>query len=185
MIYTKIVDGKQIFSDCNVILTDDEIWISNPTEEMILENGWEPYVAPEVPITEPDLEMVMSAVKKMLSSSIENLSDEQALEIAALYPTWVSKIGQEVNVGERLWYNEKLYKVLQAHTVQEDWNPVDAVSLFTEVSIEEWPEIPEIISSENAWMAGDKGTWKGNHYICQLDNCVWNPDQYPAAWELK
>ena len=36
---------------------------------------------------EPDTEEIMQAVKRMLASSTENLSDEDALNVAALFPT--------------------------------------------------------------------------------------------------
>lgn len=188
MIYTKTdASGRQIFSDCRVIQTEDGTWISNPSDEQIAAAGWVEYVPPVIPPApqdEPSLDAMISAVKRMLSSSVEDLTDEQALEVASLYPTWHSMIGKEVTTGQRLWDDEKLWKVLQAHTVQENWRPEDSPSLYVEVTIEEWPEIPEYITAESAWMAGQKGTWKGQHYICQLDNCVWNPDQLPSAWSL-
>lgn len=90
--------------------------------------------------TDPDMGEVMEAVKRMLANSTESLSDEDALNVAALFPTWASKMGQAVNTGERYWYDGKLWKVIQMHTVQEDWTPDTAVSLFVEVSIEEWPQ---------------------------------------------
>ena len=186
MLYYKIISGQEVISTCRTIHTDAG-WICNPTEEQILADGWLPYTPPPVvpvPQEEPDYEQVVDAVKKMFSSETEELTDEEALEVAALYPTWHSKIGMQVSVGERLWEDGKLWKVIQPHIVQEDWRPGDAVSLFVEVSIEEWPEIPESIPAEAPWMEGQKGTWQGLHYICLIDNCVWNPTQYPAAWEL-
>lgn len=30
---------------------------------------------------------------------------------------------------------------------------------------------------------GDKITYNGKHYECIFDNCVWNPDEYPAGWK--
>ena len=184
MVYTKTIAGRQVFSNCTTIQNEDGTWISNPTEEQIEAAGWTPYVPPVVPQTEPGIDEIIAAVKKMLSTESEALSDEDALAVAAIFPTWISKVGLPVAVGERLWYDEKLYRVIQEHTVQAEWTPGITPALFTEVSIEEWPEIPENIPSENPWMKGDKGTWKGQHYICQMDNCVWNPDQYPAAWEI-
>lgn len=189
MLYYKIINDKTVISDCKTLYIESEnSWVSNPSQEQIFHEGWQVYTPPPTPPqTEPYDSEVIAAVKKMLSSSVESLTDEEALEVAALYPTWASKIGKEVYAGEhadRLWYNEKLYKVLQQHIVSEEWTPDTAVSLYVEVSVEEWPEIPENISAENPWMSGDKGTWKGQHYICRMDNCVWNPDQYPAAWSI-
>ena len=187
MIYTKTdAGGNQIFSDCRVIELNGAM-ISNPTAEMIAEAGWvvyNPPVIPPQPQEEPDEMELMAAVKKMLSASVESLTDEEALEVAALFPTYASLIGKQVAAGDRLWWNEKLYKVLQPHIVSAEWTPDTAVSLYVEVTIEEWPEIPETIPAESAWMAGQKGTWKGQHYICQIDYCVWNPDEYAAAWKL-
>lgn len=184
--YTKTINGRQIFSACNTIQTNDGLWVSNPTAEQIAEAGWVEYVPPVIepePQLEPEYGDILEAVKKMLSTSTETLSDEDALSVAALFPTWSSvSDGVEVKVGERYWYDGQLYKVIQSHTTQADWTPDVVPALFTVVSLEEWPEIPEVITAESPWMKGDKGTWKGKHYICQMDNCVWNPDTYPAAW---
>lgn len=122
------------------------------------------------------------AYRRKIEAAAATLSDEQALESIELYPKW--KAGIVVAVSKRYQYSGKLYKCLQGHTTQAQWTPDITPALFVEVSIEEWPEIPENIPSTAPWMSGDKGTWKGQHYICQMDNCVWNPDQYPAAWKL-
>lgn len=187
MMYYKYINDRQVFSDCRTIQTNDGIYISNPTAEQIADAGWLEYITPTIeptPMTEPDAYDIIEAVKKMLASSVVELSDEDALNVAALYPTWSSKIGQTVNVGERYWYNGKLYKVIQSHLVLENWTPDVSTSLFVEVSIEEWPELVVPILSSNPYMQGDKVTYKGKHYICILDNTVWTPDEYAAAWNL-
>ena len=120
--------------------------------------------------------------RRKIEAAAETQTDEAALESIDLFPHW--KAGISVAVGERYQYNGKLYRVVQAHTTQADWTPDVVPALFTEVSVEAWPEIPENITAENPFMKGDKGTWKGQHYICQIDYCVWNPDQYPPAWSI-
>ena len=50
-------------------------------------------------------------------------SDLDALAVKGIYPAWDSLIGQTVNVDFKLTYDGKLYKVIQAHTVQSDWIP--------------------------------------------------------------
>lgn len=184
--YTKFINDRQVFSTCKTIQTNDGIWISNPSEEQILAAGWEEYIPPVIeplPLTEPDYTDVIDAVRRMFSTELDTLSDEDALSVAALYPTWSSKLGENANVGERLWYNEKLYKVVQAHTIQSDWTPDVSASLFTQVSIEEWPEFIQPTGSQDAYNTGDKITFEGEHYICLIDNCVWSPNSYPTAWE--
>lgn len=64
-----------------------------------------------------------------------NLTDEESLEVKDLYPEWESKMGQQVNVGEKYRYDGRLWKVLQQHTVQETWKPGEGTeSLYTEVT---------------------------------------------------
>ena len=50
-----------------------------------------------------------------------NLSDNQALKYTAMYPSWSAGIA--VSEGQRYQYNDRLYKVVQAHTTQADWTP--------------------------------------------------------------
>ena len=52
-------------------------------------------------------------------------SDLDALAVKDIYPAWDSLIGQTVNADFKLTYDGKLYKVIQAHTVQADWIPDD------------------------------------------------------------
>lgn len=182
--YYKMIGDRQVFSDCKTIQTNEGVYISNPSEEQIYDAGWRVYIPPEPqPMTEPDEMAITAAVKRMLASSVEDLSDEEALEVAALYPTWISKLGMQVNVGERYWYNGKLYKVIQQHTVQSDWTPDTAVSLFVEVSIEEWPEWVQPTGAQDAYMTGDKVTFEGKHYISLINNNVWSPEVTPQYWE--
>lgn len=48
---------------------------------------------------------------------------------------------------------------------------------------EEYPEFVQPTGAHNAYKIGDKITYKGKKYICKLENCVWDPDTYPAGWE--
>lgn len=186
MIYVKTIGDREVFSNCHTIKTNDGAWVSNPTAEQIAAAGWVEYippVLPPIPQTEPTYNDMLTAVKNMLSPTIKDLTDEEALEIAALYPTWISKIDSEVSVGERVWYNEKLYKVIQAHTVQNDWTPDVATSLFAEVSIEEYPEWVRPTSAETAYNEGDKVAFEGEHYMSLINANTWSPTEYPAGWQ--
>ena len=162
MMYYKMIGDRQVFSDCKTIQTNEGVWISNPTEEQIAAAGWLPYVPPVIPPhpqTDPDMGEVMEAVKRMLANSTESLSDEDALNVAALFPTWVSKMGQAVNVGERYWYDSKLWKVIQQHTVQEDWTP------------------------DTAYNTGDKVSHNETHWVSTIDANTYEPGVY--GWEAQ
>lgn len=181
MLYIKTINGQQKISRCTTLHLEDGTWVANPTEEQIIADGWEPYTPPEIvpePQNEPDMMQTLQAIKTMFSSETEALSDVDALAVAALYPTWSGKIGETVEIGERYWYNGKLYKVVQQHTVQSDWTPDVAMSLFSEVTVEEYPEWKQSLGSTDAYMNGDKVSYNGKHYECISDYNVYAPDVY-------
>ena len=122
------------------------------------------------------------AYRAKIERAAAQQSDELALDSIELFPAWKPDIN--VLVDERYRYNDKLYRVLISHTTQDSWRPDVSPSIFVEVSIEEWPEIVIPIPSTNPYMAGDKVTYNGLHYICQIDYCTWTPDEYPSAWEF-
>lgn len=69
-----------------------------------------------------------------MTANAAQISDKEALSIKSVYPRWETKIGEAVTAGIKLQYNDKLYKVLQAHTVQKQWKPgTGTESLYTEV----------------------------------------------------
>lgn len=183
MLYYKIIDGQEVISQCKTLKIDG-CWVSNPTEEQILADGWLPYTPPPVvptPDLEPDYGAVLDTIKRWLNSDTEALTDEQALEVAALYPTWASQIGNDLAAGRRLWYDGRLWKVVQAHTAQEDWNPADAASLFTEVSVEEWPEWRQPTGAHDAYNTGDQVSHNGKHWTSTADANIWEPGVF--GWD--
>lgn len=125
---------------------------------------------------------------RVLRSIIEGLTlpmtDEAALDAVELFPAW-DEDGHAYAVGDRVRYNGILYKVLQAHTSQETWNPADAPSLFAKVLIP-GPEIPEWEqpSSTNPYMLGDVVKHNGKTWRSLIDNNVWEPSEsVPTLWE--
>lgn len=48
---------------------------------------------------------------------------------------------------------------------------------------DEWPEYIQPTGAHDAYNTGDKVTYRGRRYVCQMDGCVWAPDVYPSAWQ--
>lgn len=109
-------------------------------------------------------------------------TDAMSLQVPNLYPTW--KEGKNYVAGERVLYNEVLYKVLQDHTSQADWMPDAAPSLFAKVLIPDADIIPEWEQpdSTNPYMKGDKVTHNGKVWVSNVDGNVWEPGVY--GWEV-
>lgn len=74
-------------------------------------------------------------LKAAIDNVAANATDEIAVKSAILYEEWNgdSKTYKE---GQRLNYGGSLYKVLQAHTSQDDWAPDLATSLFSRIDEE-------------------------------------------------
>ena len=112
------------------------------------------------------------------------LTDEQALTAPEIYPQF--KAGVSVLVGER--YRDSLgdlYKVVQTHITQEDWQPADVPALFVKVSIDEWPLFVQPIGTQDAYNTGNRITFENQHYISLIDNNVWSPTAYSTGWALQ
>lgn len=109
---------------------------------------------------------------------IAELSDNAALEYKELYPQWESKIGKSVAIGNRLYYDDKLWKVLQAHTCQENWTPDVASSLFTQIVEGEEGTIdnPIPFSLNMELVQGKYYTEENVEYLCtrSLAQSVWH-----------
>lgn len=130
-----------------IVATVDGISYINPSEEQILADGWEEYtyIPPEPtepePVLEPDEYQVDRAISLMMlpkmKEEFKTLDDQEALQVMALADTWYEMIGQQVKTGDRLFYDNKLWKVKQDHTVQEEWKPgLDTASLYEVIDIE-------------------------------------------------
>lgn len=125
--------------------------------------------------------MTKSEAKAFISALVtlrEKATDEQALAVLALYPAWRS--GVNYAAGIRVLYNGTLYKVLTAHTSQDDWTPDAAPSLFAKVLIPDETIVPEWEQpdSTNPYSAGDKVTHNGKTWVSDIDNNVWEPGVY-------
>lgn len=139
MRYYKIIDGKTVFYRDPLVV--DGMQIFNPSEELILAAGWLEYVEPEPePVDEtkyePYTEEVVEKIKKLLQDKVAQQTDAEALDNIELFPTWQSKIGVQVNQGDRLYFDDKLYKVQQTHIPQTDWRPDTTASLYVQVVAE-------------------------------------------------
>ena len=132
-----------------------------------------------------DKDIFRVLVKMAIKQARQITDDAEALEVQMLYKDWTKQIGKPLAVGEYINYEGVLYKVLQAHTVQESWTPTGAPSLFAKVLVDPTGETIldwEQPDSTNPYMKGDKVKFEGKIYQSLIDNNVWSPSAYPAGW---
>lgn len=115
-------------------------------------------------------------LRKIIEQAMANIEDDAvAIEATPLFPEW--RAGVAYTIGYRVRHNGVLYKVLQPHTSQETWTPVDAPSLFAQVLIPDETVIPEWVQpdSTNPYTIGDKVVHNGVTYESLVDNNIWEP----------
>lgn len=115
-------------------------------------------------------------VKAAQKTASTALDDATALEAMAIFEEWATDTAYEI--GNRVRYIDKLYKCVQAHTSQTDWTPDKTSALWVEVSVEEFPEWKQPTGAHDAYNVGDKCSYNGKHYICDINGNVYPPPTY-------
>lgn len=125
-----------------------KVQVINPTEEMILADGWVEYVPPVVeprPYIKTQSEIVEELVVKQWNERTD-ISNNEAIEYAAIVYEWVRYLGQVLPVGRIVSYEERLWRVRQEHTAQESWMPsLDTASLWELIDVEHSGEVDDPI----------------------------------------
>lgn len=119
-------------------------------------------------------------LRKLIERMSADLTDDDAYTAPQLFPLWTLK---QYTTGDRVQYQERLYKCIQNHTAQSDWTPDTAVSLWVEVSDPsvEFPDWKQPTGAQDAYAKGDKVTYDNRHWISTVDSNVWMPTVY--GWD--
>lgn len=128
------------------------------------------------------------AIREAMDIAGALLDEEKALECARLYRAW--EVNHEYKADEYLTYgvNEvgdpQLYKVVLAHTSQEDWTPDKQSALYKALGLdnEGYPIWSQPTGAHDAYNKGDVVNYNGVLYQSIIDGNIWAPDAYPAGW---
>ena len=128
-------------------------------------------------------------IGRALQMFAQTLTSDEAMEIATLYPPY--KVGKSYKEGEFITYGKnevgdpQLYKVVQAHTSQEDWKPSEIPSLYEPIGLNDngYPVWSKPSGSHDAYNTGDIVDYNGKLYKSLIDGNVYSPDEYPSGWE--
>ena len=136
MLYKK--DGK-IKERSRIIIFKDDQQIINPTDEMVIADGWVKYVAPD-PVVDNSSEMSKQLQDALLDqyNKRTDITDEDALKRPLLVYEWDTYIGKSLKTGQIVSYKSKLYRVRQdISTVIEGWAPqLSTASLYEVIEVE-------------------------------------------------
>lgn len=135
MLYKK--DGK-IKERSRIIIFKDDQQIINPTDEMVIADGWVEYVAPD-PVVNNSSEMSKQLQDALLDqyNKRTDITDEDALKRPLLVYEWDTYIGKSLKTGQIVSYESKLYRVRQdISTVIEGWAPqLSTASLYEVIEV--------------------------------------------------
>lgn len=123
-----------------------------------------------------------SDIARLLALTVNtmSLSDDDALSVKSIYPEWASLVGKTVKKDEKMQCDGKLWKVLQDHTVQEQWRPgTGTESLYTEIveSAAGTEDDPIPYDNNMELEQGKYYSQDGEVYLCTRDTeiPVYNP----------
>ena len=107
------------------------------------------------------------------------VDDTAALRMKEYYPDWTANTAYAL--GYKVQYDGRLYKVIQAHTSQEGWEPIRALSLWAEINEVHTGTLSDPIPYEGS-MTLEQGKYYYQNsaiYLCIRD--TGNPVYHPLA----
>lgn len=121
-----------VLSDAGVVSEYEEYLAFVSSVKSMVKEDLE--IDPGTPKTASSPRMADIAKLLMLTVNTMSLTDNDALSVKSIYPEWETLIGKEVKQGDKMQCDGRLWKVLQQHTVQEQWRPgTGTESLYTEI----------------------------------------------------
>ena len=131
------------------------------------------------------------AIKQQMETQFQLVeNDIDALNNQDVYPLWTSfDDGYTFDVGFKIQHFEgielKLYKVLQSHNKQFDWEPSISTSLFKKILREGVP----LVWESGIWVTvGQEYEYNSATYIVVQSHTTqlgWEPINLPSLWQLK
>ena len=120
-----------------------------------------------------------------------SLGEEQALEIASVYPKY--EVGKNYAVGDYFTYGEnavgdaQLYKVVQAHTSQAEWIPSETASLYVPIGLTDdgYVEWSQPSGAHDTYNKGDVVWYQEKLYTSTVDGNAYAPGVVEGQWILK
>lgn len=113
---------------------------------------------------------------------VDELTVEELETIVGLYDGY--EVGKPYIIGDILKLEGKLYKVVQAHTSQDDWKPISTKALYTELMPENViPNWVQPTGSHDAYNIGDKVIFESKVYESLINSNTWSPTTYPSGWK--
>lgn len=117
----------------NIVIKRDGMQIINPSEELILADGWVEYIPPEPepqPYQKSTYEIVEELVVKQWNERTD-ITNEEALDYMTIVYPWSKYIDEPLKVGKIVSWADRLWRVRQEHTALSIYEPsLELASLY-------------------------------------------------------
>lgn len=129
-LYTKIIDGYVYIMPANkIVVIKDDMQIFNPTEDILLSDGWKEYIAPENELTN---EQILTQEKESKTNDVIEYDSSEDVNLFYVnnIPIWLDKatrsglmlrLQAESAMGiieTSLWYNSIEFKLSVSAAIQ-------------------------------------------------------------------
>lgn len=132
-----IKDGT-IRDRSRIVIIKDDIQIINPTEEMVLADGWISYFPPAPEEPQPTVDDQLRELLLEQYNGRTDITDEEALKRPLLVYSWDTYVGKALAAGQVVSHDGKLWRVRQAvAAVLENQPPsLDTAALYEVIEVE-------------------------------------------------
>ena len=147
-----------------------------------VDSDGEPIIPPEPPL---DAVVADDSIIPMVSVLVraDMMLPEELAALANAYPAW--QAGEAVAVDDLRSHDGMLWRAVQAHTTQADWQPDVAVSLWARTAPPDViPEWRQPLGAHDAYPVGYVVTRNGSLYESLHPTNVWEPGTDPTLWAL-
>ena len=130
-------------------------------------------------------------LRRALQIIAQEFNDEQAMEVATVFPTYI--VGKAYKANELFTYgtngvgDPQLYRVVKDHTSQDNWIPgtTGTESLYTPIGLTDkgYPIWSRPTGAHDAYGIGDIVDYDGTLYESIIEGNVYSPEEYPAGWK--
>ena len=122
----------------------------------------------------------LQATRKLIR--VDELDENELLEMIDLYESY--EIDKSYQTDDIFKYENKLYKVIQEHTSQDNWIPSELPALYLNMMPENViPEWVQPTGGHDAYNVGDKVIYEGKVYESVIDGNAHSPAANPAGWK--
>ena len=132
-------------------------------------------------------ELIQVKMEKMIVEEAQILTDNsEILASKDLFPFW--GVGMDLELNQKVQAFDgvdlKLFKVVQAHTTQADWQPFNNPTLFTEIAPPgQVPVWKQPTGAQDAYALDAAVSFEGKYYKSKIAANTYSPTAYPAGWE--